>query len=77
MRQACWYTAGRGVSGYNISERQFGKTYQSLAIFASFITAIPNLRFDSKEIFGWKMHRIMYKDVYHDFNYNNPKLEAT
>lgn len=50
--------------------------YQSLAILTSFVTAIPNLRLDSKETLRWKMHRIMYKDVYHDFNYNNPKLEA-
>ena len=41
--------------------------YQSPTIFTSFITVIPNLRFDSKEKLGWKMHRIMYKDGYHDF----------
>lgn len=50
--------------------------HQSLVIFTSFIPAIPNLRVDSKEAFGWKTLRIVYKNAYHAFNYNTSKLEA-
>ena len=49
---------------------------QNLVIFKSFIPEIPDLRVDSKEIFGWKAHRILYKDIYYAFNCNNTKLEA-
>ena len=73
---ACWYTAARGISGYNIFERQFGKMNKNLVIFISFIPEIPDLRVDSKEIFGWEAHRILYKDIYYAINCNNPKLEA-